>query len=221
MNRMKESCDLGQYAINEVETKSHGTTKQILAVHQVCHLGEKPTIVKIEKGKTTATVYFQIVGEKFYFAAYFSLLPKVSLTGTGTEPHTSVYLNASSYVLSYTEICAFTSLIPTRGWSIGDMIPSCRSTRKFSSVQFEEPNGPGLFNKKLQSLLDLMEQDKIGVLRLVENADAYVQTAMEFHNGNTMLGGPSIDKMSLRRLCDLELDIDFDLYATGNFFEEE
>lgn len=40
---------------------------------------------------------------------------------------------------------------------------------------------------------------------------------MEFHNGNTMLGGPAIDKLSLRRLADLSLDIDFDMYATGNF----
>ena len=56
MNRKKESCDLGQYAINEVETKSHGTTKQILAVHQVCRLGDKPTIVKIDKGKTNAAL---------------------------------------------------------------------------------------------------------------------------------------------------------------------
>ena len=69
--------------------------------------------------------------------------------------------------------------------------------------------------------MDFLEQDKIGVLRLVTNASAYVQTAMEFHNGNTMLGGPDINKMSMRRLSDLELDIDFDLYATGNFFEEE
>ena len=137
MNRKKESCDLGQYAIIEVETKSFGTTKQILSVHQVCCLGDKPTIVKIDKGKTTATVYFQIVGEKFYFAAFFAMLPEVSLTGTGTEPHTRVYLNASSYILSYTDICAFTSLIPTGGWSVGDMTPSGRSTRKFSFVQFE------------------------------------------------------------------------------------
>jgi hypothetical protein len=221
MNRKKEICNLGQYAINEVETKSFGTTKQILAVHEVYRLGGKPTIVKIEEGKTTSTVYFQIVGEKFYFAAYFSMLPKVSLTGTGTEPHTSVYLNASSYILTYKEICAFTSLIPTRGWSVGDMTPSGKSTRKFSSVQFEESDGPGLFSKKLRSLLDFLERDKLGVLRLVTNAEAYVQTVMEFHNGNTMLGGPNIDKISLRRLSDFELDIDFDFYATGNFFKEE
>ena len=132
-----QSYDLGQYAINEVETKSFGTTKQILAVHEVYRIGGKPTIIKIEEGKTTATVYFQIVGEKFYFAAFFAMLPEVSLTGTGTEPHTRVYLNASSYILSYTDICAFTSLIPTGGWSVGDMTPSGRSTRKFSFVQFE------------------------------------------------------------------------------------
>ena len=97
------------------------------------------------------------------------------------------------------------------------MTPSGKSTRKFSSVQFEESDGSGLFSKKLRSLLDFLEQDKLGVLRLVTNAEAYVQTAMEFHTGNTMLGGPDTDKISLRRLSDFELDIAFDFTLLVTF----
>lgn len=46
------------------------------------------------------------------------------------------------------------------------------------------------------------------------------QVASSFHNGNTMLGGHHLDKDIIKRMAALNLEIDFDLYADGNKFNE-
>ena len=43
--------------------------------------------------------------------------------------------------------------------------------------------------------------------------------AMEFHNGNSMLGGPNISKESVKRMAALNLEIDFDLYVSGKTYK--
>jgi len=42
---------------------------------------------------------------------------------------------------------------------------------------------------------------------------------MFVRNGNTMLGGVYLNQPIIQRLTALNLSIDFDLYAEGNFFK--
>jgi Domain of unknown function (DUF4279) len=72
---------------------------------------------------------------------------------------------------------------------------------------------------KMKNLLDFLETDKVGVKNLVKKAEGYIQVAMEFHNGNSMLGGPNISKESVRRMAALNIDIDFDLYVSGKTYK--
>ncbi|MBW3524059.1 DUF4279 domain-containing protein [Chryseobacterium sp. NKUCC03_KSP] len=65
-----------------------------------------------------------------------------------------------------------------------------------------------------------MERDKEGIKQLVEKADGYVQVAMEIHNGNGMIGGHNIDIDNIKRMNDLGLSINFDIYVCGNSFRE-
>jgi hypothetical protein len=65
-----------------------------------------------------------------------------------------------------------------------------------------------------------LEQDKEGVKRLAEKADGYNQVAMDIHNGNGMIGGPNIDRDDIRRMNELGLSINFDIYVGGNSFKE-
>jgi hypothetical protein len=50
-------------------------------------------------------------------------------------------------------------------------------------------------------LLDQLETDKSGVAALVEKEGGMIQVAMEFHNGNTMLGGSSLDRETIARMA--------------------
>ena len=88
-----------------------------------------------------------------------------------------------------------------------------------SAVEFDISPGPGAFDNKLKTLLSFLERDATGIKRLVEEAAGLVSVHTVFHNGNTMLGGFHLDKNDIQRLAALDLEIDFDLYAEGNFFK--
>ncbi|MFO0331262.1 MAG: DUF4279 domain-containing protein, partial [Bacteroidota bacterium] len=77
------------------------------------------------------------------------------------------------------------------------------------------------FEDKLVKLLDLLETDKEGIKRLVDKADGRISVAKTFHDGNGMFGGPHLDRKTVKRLADLNLSVDFDLYADGNSFKED
>ncbi len=84
---------------------------------------------------------------------------------------------------------------------------------------FEPTPGPDEFEDKLKKLLDFLETDKVGVKNLVKKAEGYIQVAMEFHNGNSMLGGAGISKESIKRMAALNLEINFDLYVSGKTYK--
>jgi hypothetical protein len=71
----------------------------------------------------------------------------------------------------------------------------------------------------MKNLLDFLETDKVGVKNLVKKAEGYIQVAMEFHNGNSMLGGPNINKETVKRMAALNIEIDFDLYVSGKTYK--
>ena len=92
---------------------------------------------------------------------------------------------------------------------------------RFSSLGIEPNPEPDEFEDKLAKLLDLLETDKEGIKRLVDKANGGISVAMTFHDGNGMFGGPHLDRQTVKRLGDLNLSVDFDLYADGNSFKEE
>jgi len=213
--------DIIQKAIEEIESKTFGVTKQFLDVHEVVYDGNCPKIERIDKDRDDGTViaYFPIKDEKFYLAISIDTEPQVSVKGVGTVPYCCVYFRATSEILSFQDLSVMTILKSTGGWSKGDRRKSTTIFRKYSSIHFEPNPEPDEFEDKLKKLLDFLDQDKSGVNSLVERANGYIQVAMEFHNGNTMLGGPHIDKNLMKRMALLNLGIDFDLYANGNLFK--
>ena len=114
---------------------------------------------------------------------------------------------------------ALTTLKPTESWNKGDQRRVGGALRKQSSIEFEPYPGPGEFEVMLKQLLTFMEQDPTGVRTLVDTAEGYLRVISVFHNGNTMLGGLHLDKECIQRMATLNLEIDFDLYAEGNFYK--
>ncbi len=213
-----------QKAIEEIETKSLAVTEQFLEIHEVVYDNGKPKIARIDKDKRDGifVVYFPVKNEKFYFAVYVDTSPEISIRWTGTEPYNSVYFRAFSDTLSFGELSQLTTLKHTGGRSKGDPKRPIGGTGilwKESTIFYEPDSEPDEFEDKLRKLLDFLEQDREGIAKLVDQANGYIQVAIEFHNGNTMLGGPNIDKGSLKRIANLNLEIDFDLYVSGKPFK--
>lgn len=92
---------------------------------------------------------------------------------------------------------------------------------KNSGFHFEPNPEPDEFAHKLTKLLDALESDKEGVRALVEKGSAIIQVISIFHNGNTMLGGLNLNRETVMRLANLNLEVDFDFYAEGNFFLDD
>ena len=211
-------------AIEEVETKTLDVTEQFLEIHQIVYENDNPKIARIDREKEdgTAIVYFPIKGEKFYLAVYLDTTPEVSVKWVQTENYNCVYFRAYSDKLSLEQLSKMTILKSTGGRSKGDPkrpIDGAGILWKESTIFFEPNPEADEFEDKLKKLLNYLEQDKIGVTKIVNQASGYIQVAIEFHNGNTMLGGPHINLMNIKRLADLNLEIDFDLYVGGNKFK--
>ena len=213
--------NLIQKAIEEIENKEFGITEQFLEIHSVAYEDSKPIVEKIDvdEKKGTAIIYFPITNQKFHLAIYLKIKPEISVNWVEIEPHHSIYFRATSEIFDYKELCAMTTLKPTNGWNKGDKRKFGGLLYKFSCIEFLINEDPDKFGIKLKQLLDYLEQDKEGIANLGNNANGYIQVIINFHNGNTMLGGPMIDKNSIKRISALNLEIDFDLYAEGNFFK--
>jgi hypothetical protein len=209
-------------AIDELQSRRFGTTGQLLEIHEVVYVDNKPQVLRVDTEATdgTAVVYFPIRDEKFYLAVWLDTVPDVSVRAVGTDNFNAVYLKVISDNLSYQELSSLTALKPTRGWSKGDPRKSGKSVYNFSALHFEPNPEPDEFEDKLRKLLDFLEQDKEGMMKLTEKASVQVQIATIFHNGNTMLGGHHLDREIIKRLTALNLEVDFDLYAEGNFFKD-
>lgn len=212
--------DIIEKALSEIENKYFAVTEHYLAIHELVFEDNKPKIDRVdtESKDGTAIVYFPIKGEKFFFAIYLETIPKVEVRGIGTEPYNSVRFVASSDSLDLRQLSELTTLKYSTGRNKGDKRGQ-NGVWNYSSISIEPNQEPDEFEDKLKKLLDYLEQDKLGILNLTKNAKGYVQVAIEFHNGNTMLGGPRLNLESIKRLGELNLEIDFDLYVGGNSFK--
>ena len=209
-------------AIEEIETRTFGVTEQFLEIHKIVYVDNKPKVARIDtNGKDVAIVYFNVENEKFFLAIYMDLAPTVSVREIHTEPYHSVYFRASSDQLSLTELSELTKLTSTGGRNKGDKKRTDNGTGilwKESTIFFEPNPEADEFEDKLTKLLDYLEQDKDGIEKLINNAGGYIQVYSSFHNGNTMIGGHHIHKDHIKRMSNLNLEIDFDISADGNFF---
>ncbi len=206
---------------NEFKEKTLGATEQYLEIHSPIYIDNKLKVDRIDRDTEDSYIiaYLPVVDERFYFAVYINTTNK-EVIGVGTEAYHRVYFRATSENLSVDELKAMTNLKPTEFWNKGDLRKNGKSNHKFSNFKILPNPEPDEFEDKLKKLLDFLEQDKDGVKRLVDKANGYIQVAMDIHNVNGMIGGHSIDTDNIRRMNDLKLSINFDLYGGGNRFNE-
>ena len=212
-------------AIEEVENRALNMTKQFLEIHKIVYVDNKPKIAGFDTTKEDEViVYFNVEDEKFFLAVYVQTKPKVFVRWTNTQPYHDVYLRALSNILSLNELAGLTSLLPIRVRNKGDkQRPETSSTLiwKHSLIDLK-PNAeePDKFEDKLTKLLDFLEQDKKGIENLVSKTNyCCIHVSSSFHNGNTLLGGHYIGRDLIQRISKLNLEIDFDISADGNFFK--
>ncbi len=205
----------------EFKDKTLGVTQKYLEIHSPIYADNKLKVDRFDRDRKDKLIiaYLPVLDEKFYFAVYIDTRTN-EVTGVGTEANHRVYFRATSETLSVDNLKAMTHLPPTEFWNKGDLRRSGKSNHTFSNLTFLPNPEPDEFEDKLKKLLRFLEQDKNGIRQLSEKADGYIQVAMDIHNGNGMIGGPNIDTDDIRRMNELGLSINFDLYVGGNSFKE-
>ena len=205
-----------QSAINEINSKKFGFTQQFLKVHELEYINNQPIIEDVLLEKNNAIVYFKVKNERFYLAVHINNLSKNEVFNVTTENFNSIFLQVESKNLSSLEISAFTKLNFTRKVDIGD--PKGSTFHNVTKVYFEPDYSINSFENRLIKFLDYLEQDVDGVITIKENCETVIRAIVIYHNGNTDLGGFQLNNDVLKRLANLDLSIEFDFYAEGNFF---
>src|SRR5450631_4205955 len=109
-------------AINEIESKNWGITRQFLEIHDLVRQDGEPITdrIDLDGNDSAAIVYFPVIDEKFYLAICLETKPDIVITGIYLEPYVSVSLVAHSINTCYDQLQKMTTLIPTGGWKKGE-----------------------------------------------------------------------------------------------------
>ncbi len=218
---MKQFIDA---AIQELSNKEWGIVEQFLEVHNIEKVNGDPKVAYVDTAhkEGEAAVYFNVEKEKFFFVIAVDT-ETLEINWKDTVPYIYMLFRARSKNLTLAELASKTTLAPhtQRSYSIGDKRPRTEKLHDHSFIEFEPCPDPGKFEDKMDAVLGFLEQDKSGVQTLCESHEGYLQIIMSFHNGNTMLGGAWVNRKAIKRLAALNIELDFDLYAEGNFFKEE
>jgi len=218
MNYIEQT--LIKIASEELIKKEFETTKQFLEIHSIEVENDDFKIANIIMNEYFAYIFFNVWNEDFYFVAYFNLKSIIEIAGTSSEPKFEIYVQSGSEVLSDKNLMEFTKLVPTRHWNIGDKRKSGKTFYKFSSLIFEPTTKPDFFENKLKNTLDFLENDREGIFKLSENSNSTLVIFTTYHNGNTLLDDIFISKEDLKRISNLNLNIEFAGFAKGNFYKD-
>jgi len=204
----------------EFKNKTLGTTEQFLEIHNPMYNNGNINIARIDREEIDDVIiaYLPVLDERFYFAVYIDSINK-EVFNIGSESYNRVYFRAHSETDTEDGLKSLTKLKPTNSWNKGDLRENKKMREKVSYIEFLPNPEPDEFEDKLKKLLDFLENDIVGIKKLIETADGYIQVVMEIHNGNGLIGGPTINKESINRMNNLGLEINFDLYVGGNSFK--
>jgi len=209
--------EIHQLIISEFKAKTLGVTKQYLEIHEAVQESGNLKIERIDREKDIIVAYLPVKDECFYLAIYID--PQQNeIFNIGTESRNLVSLIATSETLTSKELISFTNLYPTETWDKGDLKSNRRAVYTFSGIEFLINPEPDEFEDKLEKLLSFLKNDAEGIIRLAKNANVYVRVIMDFHGGNQLLGGVSVNAQSVKNLSELNLSINFEFGAWGNPF---
>ncbi|MFZ4928845.1 DUF4279 domain-containing protein [Chryseobacterium sp. Mn2064] len=207
----KEIAEIIQH---ELTDKNWGFTEQILEIHSPVYQNDNISIGNITESDKEIAAYIPIMNEPFYLTFYINLESK-EITGISTEPNVSVYFKATSDKINSTELEQMIQLQTTESWNKGEQKQIKTGSYDISGIIIEIDKNPDTFERKLNFLLSELQKDKNGILKLSEVAKTTIHVHIDFHNDNGMIGSPFLSKDHIKKLSELNLSIDFDLYVSG------
>ena len=215
---MKKENQYIEKAIEEILNPKFETTKQYLEVCEIKMESGKPKVARVNENffENKVAVYIEVKDERYFIEIHLTKEPEIEVEFVWTESGHRVYLTATSGKLSFEELSKFIGEFkPLKGWSKGDIRKNGKSKYDFSRVYFEPIKNEAYgLDEKLELLLDELEKDIEGVLKLSDNSNAYISVCRhQYISGNAGVG---FEIKTINRLNKLNLGIDIDTYIIGN-----
>jgi hypothetical protein len=203
-------------AADELNNPTWGCSKQFLEVNTIEKAGEKYIYDRFRVCDNEISFYFKVLDEEYYFSISIDM-NKSDIVSVAAINGNKCYLTATSDELSLSELAKITKLKYTAGWSKGDVRKN-GSIYDFSRINFEFYDKTSYESEEILPLvLDELEKDREGVIELSQKAYAYIAVCKyQYVSANA---GISVDEAIIKRLNNLNLGIDIDMYIVGPEFK--
>jgi hypothetical protein len=214
------NADIQKYidvAIAEVLNPAFAVTRQYLESNEIAFENGKHKVERLDLNRSDnlVAVYFPFKNERFFLQVDVTKAPEVKVDFVWTENGTRTYLTAVSEELTFTELSHGFPFQPLTGWSKGDNKKDGKSQYTFSRLEFDIFTSEAYdLNQQLDLLLNELEKDVESVKRLTEKASTIIAVCKhQYVSGNA---GIHLDIQTIKRLSNLNLSIDIDMYISGN-----
>jgi hypothetical protein len=195
-------------------------TRQYLKILQVQYEENSPNIegIEIDETANSAKAFVEIKNESFYLEFGFSTSDGIEISYVDTIPFINVSFTPTSEELTLEQLLILTTLKPNKTVLKGDSFSSGTFENNYNGLEFNSFTEPGRLEKKLESLLDILETDKDGVKELIRQTNCKdVFITIVYHIGNGNFTGLYLDSLIIDRLSKMGLQLTFDIYAGGRF----
>ncbi|WP_028580891.1 DUF4279 domain-containing protein [Desulfogranum japonicum] len=210
-----------EIAITEIITPKLKVTEQFFAVHDI---DDKDPIKYIERDDEQYLVFVGIKNEPFYWVVKIEEKNNTPIVTWGhCNPYSRIYFSITSSSIPPETITRKLKLDPTRSGKKGETWQSRKGPvpgRIFKEDlwQYEENLPDALdFEDKLNSMLDLLSRKSQELLAIGQGSYMSINVAHYVHVQYTW--GWHLNNKQLSHLNGLGLELDVDLYASGNWFE--
>ena len=185
-------------AIQEILNPVFGTTQQFLQVFKVHTENDNPVIrrIKIDQSNKSATVYLPVQDETFFVAIYFDIGNQIKIRSVETEAGTSVYLSVG--ILNQIQ-----SELPLKPDKI-------YKDFKIYGIDIDEPDD---LESKITKLLDYLEPHKETILQISKANSVTIN--IQYFGYRDQMWGMHLDPVIMKRIIDLNAELDLDIYAEG------
>jgi hypothetical protein len=190
--------EIRRIGIAEILNPTFGTTEQFLEVLKVQSVNSIPIIshIKIDSANSEAIVYFPVEGERFFIAIYLDTGEELKIRSVETEAGSSVYLSVGTSNSSDIEL-------PITAEKVYDDF-------KIYGTDIDQPDS---VEAKIEKLLDYLEPYEETIKKISEKNDVTINVA--YFGYQDQMWGLHLDSPTMRRIANLNAELDFDIYAEG------
>ena len=206
-----------ELARHEVLSPTLRVSKELLEVHKPILVDNVPLIARTDETREPGAFYFyfRLEDEPYYLVVVVRPEGKaMAVAGAYVEAAIRVFLLVKSEELSAEEITQRLGLEPTTSQPKGERLHEKLKPLTQTRWQFEpDKDLPEELGRKLDLLLDQLEGARERIAKLAKECHVAIHICYEGYK--EWMGGWVVQTTTFRRIAELGVHVELDLYACG------